>query len=346
MNLKAKIKEFGMPRTIVIAFIALLFVGAILEGQNIATLVSDSLVRIGQNMILALAMLPMMLVGSGLNMGLAIGIVSGLLAGLLSLEWGFLGAIGLFGTMAMALTFGALVGMVYGRVLNRIKGSEMLIGNYLGSSVVYLMCMFWFAAPFTNPAIIWPMGGVGVRTTIPVSENYEKVLNMFLRFSIGNLTIPTGLILFDLLVCLIILLFTRSKTGTTLRLAGNNPSYAAMCGVNVNKARIIGICLSTALAALGIVVYAQSYGFYQAYEGPLTMAFTPMAAILLGGATLKRARVRNVILGTAMIQTLLTIALPVCNQLFPESDLSEIFRIIISNGIILYALSQAGGEKR
>ena len=119
-----------------------------------------------------------------------------------------------------------------------------------------------------------------------------------------------------------------------------------MSGVNVNRARMIGIVLSTMLAALGIVVYAQSYGFYQTYEGPLTMAFTPMAAILLGGATMRSVKIRHAVIGTFLIQTLLTTALPVCNQLFPESNLSEVFRIIISNGIILYALSQAGGETR
>lgn len=346
MSIKQKLKEFGMPRIIVIAFIVLLFIGAILEGQNIATLVSDSLVRLGQNMLLALAMLPMMLVGAGLNMGLAIGLVCGVLGGLLGLQLGIGGIGGLAVAMLLAVLFGTIAGYGYGKVLNTIKGSEMLIGNYLGSAIVYVMCIVWFAAPFTNPSIIWPIGGRGVRTTIPVDDYYGKILNSFLAVKVGGLKIPTGLLLFDFAVCFCVYLFTRSKTGITLRLAGNNPRYAAMCGVNVNRARIIGVCMSTAIAALGIVTYAQSYGFYQAYEGPLTMAFTPMAAILLGGATLKRARVRNVILGTAMIQTLLTIALPVCNQLIPESDLSEIFRIIISNGIILYALSQAGGEKR
>jgi simple sugar transport system permease protein len=279
-------------------------------------------------------------------MGLAIGIVCGILAGLISVQLGFAGWAGLAVAMIGALLVGALTGLAYGRLLNMIKGSEMLIGNYLGSAVVYLMCMFWFAAPFTNPTIIWPMGGTGVRTTVPISDYYEKLLNRFLAVNIGGVTIPTGLFLFVFAVCFLVYLFTRSRTGMMLRLVGNNPSYAAMSGINVNKARLIGISMSTMLAALGIVVYAQSYGFYQTYEGPLTMAFTPMAAILLGGATMKNVKIRHAIIGSFLIQILLTTALPVCNQLFPESNLSEVFRIIISNGIILYALSQAGGDKR
>lgn len=345
-NVKRTIRDFGMPRIIIIAFIIVILIGAVLEGQNMATLITDSLVRVGQNMILALAMLPAILVGAGLNMGLAIGIVCGILAGLLSVQWGLGGWAGLLVAMSLAIAIGGVVGLGYGRLLNLVKGSEMLIGNYMGSSVVYMMCMFWFAAPFTNPTIIWPMGGTGVRTTVPVSDYYEKVLNRFLSFQIGDVTVPTGLFLFAFLACFVVFLFTRSRTGTILRVVGNNPAYAAMSGVNVNRARLIGISLSTMLGALGIVVYAQSYGFFQTYEGPLTMAFTPMAAILLGGATMRSVKIRHVIIGTFLIQVLLTTALPVCNQLFPESNLSEVFRIVISNGIILYALSQVGGGTR
>lgn len=343
---KRSVRQFGMPRIIIIAFIIVILIGAVLEGQDMPTLISDSLVRIGQNMMLAVAMLPCILAGAGLNMGLAIGIVCGLLAGLLSVQFGLVGWVGFLTAAALALLFGGLVGLVYGRLMNMVKGSEMLIGNYLGSAVVYLMCMFWFTAPFTNPSIIWPMGGTGVRTTVPVSDYYEKVLNNFLAFKIGEVTVPTGLFLFVFLICFAVYLFTRSRTGLVLHVTGDNPSYARMMGVNVDRARLVGIALSTMLSAIGIVIYAQSYGFYQTYEGPLTMAFTPMAAILLGGATMRSVKIRHAIIGSFLIQTLLTTALPVCNQLFPDSNLSEVFRIIISNGIILYALSQAGGENR
>lgn len=345
-QIKTAVRRLGMPRIIIIAFIFVIFIGALLEGQDMAALFSDSLVRVGQNMILALAMLPCILVGAGLNMGLAIGIEGGLLAGMISIQMGVTGFAGFFIAIAFSILFGVIAGFFYGKLLNLVKGSEMLIGNYLGSAVVYLMCMFWFAAPFTNPTIIWPMGGEGVRTTVPVSDYYEKVLNQFLSFKILGVTIPTGLFLFCAIICVIVWLFTRSRTGMILRMVGNNANYAFMSGVNINRARLIGIMFSTILGAIGIVIYAQSYGFYQTYEGPLTMAFTPMAAILLGGASMHDVKIRHAVIGSFLIQTLLTIALPVCNQLVPNSNLSEVFRIIISNGIILYALSQAGGDQK
>ena len=52
----------------------------------------------------------------------------------------------------------------------------------------------------------------------------------------------------------------------------------------------------------------------------------------------------NFILGTFLFQALLTVALPVVNLLMPEGGMSEVIRIIVSIGIILYALTQSGGE--
>ncbi len=342
---KKRMQQLGLPRIIIIAFIIVIFLAAFLQGQDMAALISDSLVRFGQNLILALAMMPAIMSGIGLNMGLAIGIVCGLLGGMISIELGLTNIYGIACAMLIALIVGSLVGVIYGKILNGIKGSEMLIGNYLGYTVVYLMCMFWFAAPFSNPTIIWPMGGDGVRSTVTLDGYYSGILNNFLSFEIGGITIPTGLFLFVFGVCWIIRIFSRSKAGVTLRAAGDNPEYARSSGVSVNRCRIIGAVLSTALGALGIVVYAQSYGFYSMYEAPSTMAFTPMAAILLGGASMKKVSVWHAIVGTLLFQTMLTTALPVANMLLPDGNLSEVFRIIVQNGIILYALSQAGGEK-
>jgi simple sugar transport system permease protein len=101
--------------------------------------------------------------------------------------------------------------------------------------------------------------------------------------------------------------------------------------------------LSTVLGAIGIIVYSQGYGYAQLYSAPLMMAFSAVAAILIGGATASRAKVSHVIIGVIIFQGLLTTALPVANQLFEGTDLSEILRMIIQNGIILYALTQVKG---
>jgi len=126
---------------------------------------------------------------------------------------------------------------------------------------------------------------------------------------------------------------------------GGNPNFAKASGLSVNKNRTIAIVISTVLAAIGYTIYAQSFGFAQLYLAPLMMAFPAVAAILIGGASAKEAQVVHAVIGVFLFQTLLVIAMPVANTIF-QGNISEIARVVISNGMILYALTRAtGGEK-
>ena len=52
------------------------------------------------------------------------------------------------------------------------------------------------------------------------------------------------------------------------------------------------------------------------------------------------------IIGTFLFQGVLTLGMPVAYVLVPQSTISETLRILISNGIILYALTKSGGVSR
>jgi simple sugar transport system permease protein len=67
--------------------------------------------------------------------------------------------------------------------------------------------------------------------------------------------------------------------------------------------------------------------------------------VLIGGANTRQASVLNAIIGVVLFQTLLTVAMPVTNVLI-EGNISEIARVIVSNAMILYALTRVtGGEQ-
>ena len=65
----------------------------------------------------------------------------------------------------------------------------------------------------------------------------------------------------------------------------------------------------------------------------------------IGFSIKNRAGIFNVILGTILYQSIMTFTLPIANVIMPEGSLSEIVRIIIQNGIILYALTKAGESR-
>lgn len=341
-KLKGIVDKFGLPRVIITAFFILLCILAVVLKLPISMLISDMLVRFGMNGVLVLAMVPGILCGIGLNFGLPVGILAGILGGLISIELNLRGGIAFLVAVAIAIPIAALVGYAYGLLLNKVKGSEMMIGTYAGFSAVSLMCIGWLLLPFKSSEIRWPIGQ-GLRTTITLDGRYSKVLDDFLEFNIGNVKIPTGLILMFLVCCLLVWIFLKSKTGIMMAAGGSNNKFARASAINVDKTRIIGTVLSTILGAVGILMYAQSYGFYQLYQAPMMMGFAAVAAVLIGGASTTSAKISHVIIGTFLFQGLLTLGLPVVNQMVSEGNLSEVVRIIISNGIILYALTKARG---
>lgn len=219
----------------------------------------------------------------------------------------------------------------------------MTVTTYVGFSIIAFMNMMWMLLPFTDGELIWPNAGKGLRNTISLAASFSGVMNDTFAFKLAGVTVPTGLLLFFFLMCFLVWLFMRSKTGMAMSAAGANPMFAKAAGINVNKMRLVGTVLSTVLASIGILVYAQGFGFMQLYNGPLMMGFTSVAAVLIGGASPKSARIPHVLIGTFLFQGILALGLPVANQFIPESNLSEVMRLIISNGIIIYALTQTKG---
>lgn len=340
------VKKLGIPRVIIGLFFILLCFMCLWYDLALSTLLSNTVVRMGMNSVMVLAMVPGIQCGISLNLGLPIGLVAGLIGGLLAIELNIPGWAGFLFAIVVGCVIAAVCGYLYAQLLNRLKGDEMSVTTYVGFSVVSVMCIAWLVMPFNSLKLRWPLG-TGLRNTIGLdSTNFKQILNNFLAFDIGGFTVPTGLLLFMALCCWLVWLFSRSKTGVAMQAVGNNPRFAEAAGINVDKMRIIGTTLSTVLGAVGILVYSQSYGFMQLYTAPRQMGFVAASAILIGGASTSRCKISHVLIGTFLFQGVLTLGMPVANVLVPGSTISETLRILISNGIILYALTKSGGDTR
>ena len=343
-KLNSIIESVGVPRLIIFGFAIVLCIAAFFLGLDLRELLTNILNRVGMNGILVLAMVPAIHCGIGLNFGVSLGIIGGILGGLIAMELNLTGFAAYFTACFIGIVLSIGSGMLYGLLLNKVKGSEMTVSTYVGFSIISLMNIGWLLLPFTNGAIRWPIG-TGLRNTIGLEGVFDAVLNNFLRFTIFGITVPTGSLLFLAFFCVVMWLFLNSKVGVAMSAVGNNPKFAAATGISQDKMRILGTAISTALAAVGILSYSQSYGFIQLYNAPLMMSFSAVAAILIGGASIKKASVSNVIIGVFLFQAIISMGLPVANKILPEGNLSEILRLIISNGIILYALTKAKGGR-
>ena len=338
-RLKSMVKSFGLPRLIIAGFLLLLFIAAPFVGADFWTQISNTINRFSWNAVMVLGMVPMIHSGCGLNFGLPLGIISGLLGATLSIELGFTGPVSFVMAVAIATPFALVLGSIYGWLLNKIKGGEMMIATYVGFSSVSFMCMMWLLLPYHSPTMVWGLSGKGLRTTISLEGFYDKVLANILQINIGNLSIPTGTLLFFALLAWLMWAFLHTKTGTAMTAVGSNPTFARAAGVNVDKMRLLSVVMSTWLAAIGILVYEQGFGFIQLYMAPFYMALPAVAAILIGGASVNKASIGHVILGTFLFQGIVTMTPTVMNNAI-HMDMSEVIRVVASQGMILYALTR------
>ncbi|MCK9548610.1 MAG: ABC transporter permease [Sphaerochaeta sp.] len=334
------VRSFGLPRIIIALFLLSLFILAPIAGVNVGTSLSDTLNRFGMNAIMVLAMVPMIHSGCGLNFGLPLGIIAGLLGATISLQVNIPGPTSFYLAILFCTPFALILGWGYGELLNRVKGGEMMIATYVGFSSVAFMCIMWLLLPFSNPTMVWGFSGTGLRTTISVEGYYLHALNNLLAIRLTpHLVIPTGMLLFFAFFAFIIWAFLHTKTGTAMTAVGSNPIFARASGINVDRIRTLSVVMSTWLGAVGILVYQQSFGFIQLYMGPFYMALPAVSAILIGGASVNKASILNVIVGTFLFQGIVTMTPSVMNSMI-HTDMSEVIRIVVSNGMILYALTR------
>lgn len=367
-NLQAVVKKVGIPRIIIGSLFLLLLILSPMVGIGFDDVLSDVIRRWAMFVILVLAMVPGVQSGIGLNFGVSLGIVAGLIGATAAVEiadkmavtspWALF-----FSAIFIALPVAVLFGYLYGLLLNKVKGSEMTVSTYVGFSAIALANILWLILPFTSGTLIWPLQGKGLRNTVSLEGTYGQMFSnpdvvdsmisagklpewmRWLAFKLPgtNIIIPLGLILILALFCWLVWIFLRSKTGLAMSATGENQAFTISNGIKVNNMRVLGTVVSTVLGAIGIIVYAQAYGFVQLYNAPLMMGFQCVASVLIGGATTRRASVTNVLVGTMLFQGIIATALPVMNKLMPGTPLSEVIRVILTNGIILYAITKTKG---
>ena len=334
------INKIGWPRLIISIFLLVMFCACPIVGVNYQFAITDVIGRFGMNLVLILSLVPMIQAGCGLNFGIPLGIVSGAFGTVCSIELQAKGFLGILTAILIGCAFAAVVGFIYGNILNRIKGDEMIISTYIGIAFIALMSLGWIKfLPFKNPLLLYGFGGNGMKPQITLNQNWASFLDNILLYKIGSIIeIPVGMLLFGMLCCFLMYVFFKSKLGTAMTAAGSNPEYARASGVNIDKMRLISVVMSTVIAALGIIVYYQHYTFVQLYMAPMNLTLPTVAAILIGGAALRKASIANVLIGAFLFQGIVTVGPMVAGEAF--GDIAEALRMVISNGMILYALTR------
>ncbi|MBI9013151.1 MAG: hypothetical protein JEZ08_13035 [Clostridiales bacterium] len=164
---------------------------------------------------------------------------------------------------------------------------------------------------------------------VDILPNQIKLLNS-IKFPLITGILIGAAVAFNLMI-------VRTKIGQAFLAVSSNKQLSEDSNINVSKVRITAIVISTILASWGQIIFMQSTGVLMTY-GSHSTSFLLVLCLVVGGATIKRATVKQALIGVLLVQGFSMISLPVVNDIF-NGNVSEVLRVIIMNGAILYAFT-------
>lgn len=147
------------------------------------------------------------------------------------------------------------------------------------------------------------------------------------------------------LLCLLVPALMKTKLGQDMRAVGQDMGVAAVSGINVDKTRIIAVCISTVLAAIGQIIFLQNMGNMSTYNAHENVGMFSAAALLIGGASVSKATVGQALMGTVLFHLLFNVSPMAGKNIFGSAEIGEYFRVFIAYGIIAVTLALYAWKK-
>ena len=160
----------------------------------------------------------------------------------------------------------------------------------------------------------------------------------FVTAAFSMVSVPMVTFLIVALLCVFNNAIMKTRIGQQFRAVGQNRTVANAAGINVDRVRVIAIIISTVLAGWGQLIFVQNMGSFQTYGAHEQVGLYAGAAILVGGASIKKATNGQALLGCILFHLLFIVAPSAGKNLFGDAAIGEYFRVFISYGVIALAL--------
>ena len=395
---KKDLRSILRSNAVTVMFVVLCFLCMLFSGQTVAYVIYELFGRLSRNAFIVLALIIPIVAGMGINFAITIGAMAAQISVLWVIEWGVGGLPGFLLAMGMTMPIAAVFGFLIGKLLNKMKGQEMIGGlilGYFANGLYQLLFLFIFGnlIPLNTPGLVIK-GSTGVANTIDLTGGagggikyaldgiwktdfgtalyvacalivLAAVIGLVLKkmdkkkaviyiagavILCGLYQIPAVAALFSMvkvpmitffvvgLLCLFNVAIMRTRLGQQFRAVGQNRTVANASGINVDRVRLIAIMISTVLAGWGQLMFVQNMGSFQTYGAHEQVGLYAGAAILVGGASIRKATNGQAILGCILFHLLFIVAPPAAKNLFGDAAIGEYFRVFISYGVIALAL--------
>ena len=397
---KFDVAGFLRANAVMVMFIALCLLCLYFSGYTIPYVMYELFGRLSRNAFIVLALILPIVAGMGINFAVTIGAMAAQISALWVIEWNVAGRFGSLAAFAaamlMTVPIAAFFGFLIGKLLNKMKGQEMIGGlilGYFANGLYQLLFLFIFGnlIPLNAPGLVIK-GSTGVANTIDLSteRGFKYALDDLWRVDFGTgLYVFCGLYLAIALVnffrkkedkrsllraavisigacllyqipgvagwfsmvkvpmitfalvgllCLFNNALMRTRLGQRFRAVGQSRTVANVSGIDVDRVRVIAIVISTVLAGWGQLIFVQNMGSFQTYGAHEQVGLYAGAAILVGGASIRKATNSQAILGCILFHLLFIVAPSAGKNLFGDAAIGEYFRVFISYGVIALAL--------
>jgi simple sugar transport system permease protein len=349
MNHSARFRSFMADNMVVIIFVAITLAATPISGLSLPSITQEILTRLGRNCFLVFSLILPIMAGMGINFGMVLGAMAGQIGLIFAVDWNIVGAPGLVFASLIAVPIAAGLGWLAGQILNRARGREMVTGYILGFFMdgFYQLVVLYLMGPIipVHSLNITLSRGYGIRNTLTL-DSVRQSLDRLIPLRIAGLTIPVANYLVIGVLCLFIVAFRKTKLGQDMRAVGQDQQVAHAAGIPVDRTRIIAIVISTILASLGQLIFLQNMGNVATYNAHKQTGFFAAAAILVGGASVSRATIPNVFIGTVLMHLMYIVVPRAGTNLFGNAMIGEYFRDAFSYGVIALALVLHAWRKR
>ena len=335
-----KTGTFLLNNIVPIMFIVIGIIGIVFSGFSGTAIANEMMTRLSRNSFLVISLLIPIMAGMGLNFGMTLGAMAGQIGLIFITEWGIVGIPGMVLAAIISTPISILLGWWCGKILNLAKGREMVTSYIIGffvNGIYQLVVLFMMGVVIPIKSEILLPRGYGIRNTVNLI-GIRKCLDNLIPLKIAGVSIPLATFLVIAVLCVFILWFKKTKLGQDMRAVGQDMEVARAAGIKVEETRIISIIISTVLAGYGMIIYLQNMGTLNTYNSHNQIGMFSAAALLVGGASVDKANIRNVFLGVILFHLMFYVAPYAGKNLIGEAQLGEYFRVFVSYGVITLAL--------
>ena len=157
MRKQGDVRAWVRNNAVTVMFVLLCIICIIYSGQSMAYVIYEMFGRLSRNAFIVLALIIPIVAGMGINFAITIGAMAAQIAALWVIEWGVGGIGGFLLAMLMTMPIAGLFGFLIGKLLNKMKGQEMIGGlilGYFANGLYQLLFLFIFGnlIPLNTPA--------------------------------------------------------------------------------------------------------------------------------------------------------------------------------------------------